>query len=125
MTDLSLAIRVSSLTDHDNDREYGTLLEKCCYKELSLEGAYRRQYVESEDQPLGLSWVGVMEFLIKAKKQFSALSNAIRTAFQGKRVKITLEYGTSSGTLETLNIDDLSELDTVFTQMAKALHHDQ
>lgn len=100
----SILVQVTPESKSDVDEiDLATELEKVCFLDPALEGAYRRHFVKTAREPLGLSWTGILEFSLKAKDQIGAFCKAILTAFAGSSVKVRIRSGDKQLQVEARN----------------------
>lgn len=111
---LLLTVESSAESQTIDITELGTQLEKCCFRDVQLEGKCRRFYVESPGQPLGLTWKGTLELVVAGGKPLAALTNAIFTAFGKREVRLFVQRGSTTIKIEMKN--------TNLTQLGDLLH---
>ena len=95
-----------------DSNELGTMLEKCSFRDRVLQGAYLRYYEECEGAPLGLSWAGILQYIISPGKQVKAVSKAILAAFGGKEVQVRVKSRRGEVSIHTrnTNLDEVMQL---------------
>jgi len=74
-----------------DSNELATLLEKCCFRDPVLQRSYIRHFEVSANAPLGLTWNGVLKFVIGSKELLTAFSKAILTALRETDVEVRVK----------------------------------
>lgn len=93
------------------------MLEKSCYRESLLEGLYRRHFVQTDEQLLGLTWNGALEFAVRSKKQVRIALKSILATFAKNEVELTIQHDGTSIVIKTKSAD----LDQVYALVEKTI----
>ena len=117
---LLVSLQPSDGSGSESSTDIGTNLEKCCFREPLLEGAYRRIYVESPGQPLGLSWSGTLEVILRVGQQCTALRDAILAACGRTKVRLKVVKNSLTAEIEVENVD-LKKLSEFFRDVCSEI----